>query len=280
MDGSGKANTGGFLRSHTRVRAPLIAGKGVGAIRVGFEREIWHRRDHRTETQFIFARPLLGAYQVVNVRERAGPANDPALRITARLRAVEEPAVASVRRPYAALALEGAARSHGGVPLSQHVFGVVWMIGSDKARPDALLRRHPRVCAPLVAGEDVGAIGIGFVRKGWNRRDHCAKTQFAFAQRLLGQFPTGNFLGKANNTSDVAVGSVPAARLPPHPLDRAIGPHKAIFVSPHDFALECAAVHCLPKFGNFGEKGVMRLAYNVSVSETVVRHPAATGGKV
>src|SRR5262245_49161218 len=140
MDGSGKANTGGFLRSHTRVRAPLIAGKGVGAIRVGFEREIWHRRDHRTETQFIFARPLLGAYQVVNVRERAGPANDPALRIPARLRAVEEPAVASVRRSYAALAIEGHARSHCGSPLSQYVIGLVRIISSDIARPGAFLR--------------------------------------------------------------------------------------------------------------------------------------------
>src|SRR5262252_460658 len=36
----------------------------------------------------------------------------------------------------------------------------------------------------------------------------------------------------------------------------------------------------LPTFRNFGEKGVMRLASNVSVSETVVRHPAATDGNV
>src|SRR5262245_65666078 len=36
----------------------------------------------------------------------------------------------------------------------------------------------------------------------------------------------------------------------------------------------------LPMFRNFGEKGVMRLASNVSVSETVVRHPAATDGNV
>src|SRR5215813_8757547 len=35
-----------------------------------------------------------------------------------------------------------------------------------------------------------------------------------------------------------------------------------------------------PMFRNFGEKGVMRLASNVSVLDTVVRHPAATGGKV
>src|SRR5215813_470070 len=35
-----------------------------------------------------------------------------------------------------------------------------------------------------------------------------------------------------------------------------------------------------PMFRNFGEKGVMRLAYNVSVFETVVRHPAATDGDV
>src|SRR5215468_7137883 len=186
MECLGIAYTGGFFRRHARVDTPLVAGEGVVTVHIGLECEARNGRDHRTETQFILARPLLGAYQVVNVRERAGPANDPALRIAARLRAVEEPAVASVRRPYAALALEGPARSHGDAPLSQYALGLVWMIGSDEARPGALLRRHTRECAPLVAGEDVGAIRIGFVQKDWNRRDHCAKTQFAFAQRLRG----------------------------------------------------------------------------------------------
>src|SRR5215475_14844333 len=99
MECPGKANTGGFLRRHTRVGAPLVAGEGVGTIRVGFEGKTWHRRDHRAESQFALAQRLLGMYQVVNVRERAGPANEPALGVAARLRAVEEPAVASVRRP-------------------------------------------------------------------------------------------------------------------------------------------------------------------------------------
>src|SRR5262245_13250347 len=106
MECSGKATPGGFFRRHSSVEAPLVAGEGVGAIRVGFERKIWHRRDHRAESQFILAHPLLGAYQVVNVHERAGPANDPALRIAGRQRAAEEPAVASVRCPYAVPALE------------------------------------------------------------------------------------------------------------------------------------------------------------------------------
>src|SRR5262245_48531485 len=131
MDGPCKANTGGLLRRHTRVGAPLVAGEGVGAIRVGFERKIWHRRDHRAESQFALAQRLLVLRQIVNVSERAGPANNPALRIAARQRAVEVPAVASVCRPYAALALEGHARSHGGAPLSQYVLGLVWMVGSD-----------------------------------------------------------------------------------------------------------------------------------------------------
>src|SRR5262245_11080649 len=73
---------------------------------------------------------------------------------------------------------------------------------------------------------------------------------------------------------------MPGTRLPPHPLDLAIGPHKAIFVSSHDSALEWGAVRCLRTFRNFAEKGVMRLASNVPVSETVVRHPASTGGNV
>src|SRR5262245_13119869 len=106
MDGPCKANTGGFLRRHTRVDAPLVAGEGVGAIRVGFERKIWHRRDHRAESQFALAQRLLGPHQIVNVHERAGPANDPALRIAGRQRAAEEPAVASVRSAYAVPALE------------------------------------------------------------------------------------------------------------------------------------------------------------------------------
>src|SRR5262245_2508308 len=173
MDGPCIAPPGGFLRRHTRVGAPLVAGEDVGAIRVGFERKIWHRRDHRAESQFALPQRLIGPHQIVNVRERAGPANDPALSVAARPGAVEEPAVASVRRPYAALSLEGHAPSHSGAPLSQYVLGFVWMIGSDKARPDALLRGHTRVCAPLVAGEDVGAIRISFVQEVWNRRDHC-----------------------------------------------------------------------------------------------------------
>src|SRR5262245_25191023 len=163
MECSGIAPPGGFFRRHTRVDEPPIAGEGVVTVHIGLECEARNGRDHRAETQFVLAGPLLGAYQVVNVRERAGPANDPALSIAAWAPAVEEPAVVSVRPPYAALALEGHAQSHGGAPLSQYVLGFIWMIGSDKARPGALLRRHPRICAPLVAGEDVGAVGIGFV---------------------------------------------------------------------------------------------------------------------
>src|SRR5262249_8348705 len=106
MECSGKASTGGFLRRHTRVGAPLVAGEGVGAIRVGFEGKIWHRRDHRAESQFALAQRLLGMYQVVNFQERAGRANDPPLSIAGRQRAAEEPAVASVSRPYAVPALE------------------------------------------------------------------------------------------------------------------------------------------------------------------------------
>src|SRR5262245_9899309 len=106
MECSGKARPGSFLRRHTSVGDPLVAGEGVGAIRVGFERKIWHRRDHRAESQFALAQRLLGPYQVVNVHERAGPTNDPALRIAGRQRAAEEPAVASVSRPYAVPALE------------------------------------------------------------------------------------------------------------------------------------------------------------------------------
>src|SRR5262245_12872787 len=160
MEGLGKACPGGLLRRHTRVCAPLVAGEGVVTVHIGLECEARNGRDHRTETQFILAQPLLGAHQIVNVRERSGPANDPALRIAARLRAVEEPTVASVRRPYAALALEGNARSHGGAPLSQYVLGLVWMIGSDKARPGGFLRRHTRVCEPLIADENVVTIFI------------------------------------------------------------------------------------------------------------------------
>src|SRR5262245_37099068 len=167
MECSGIAPPGGFFRRHTRVDEPPIAGEGVVTVHIGLECEARNGRDHRAETQFILAHPLLGAYQVVNVRERAGPANDPALRIAARLRAVKEPAVASVRSAYAALALEGHARSHGGSPLSQYALSLNWMISSDKARPGALLRRHTRVCAPLVADEDVSAIRIGLVRKVW-----------------------------------------------------------------------------------------------------------------
>src|SRR5262249_13053375 len=39
-------------------------------------------------------------------------------------------------------------------------------------------------------------------------------------------------------------------------------------------------MYFLPMFRNFGEKDVMRLAYNVSVFVIVVRHPAMTDGKV
>src|SRR4030095_10696356 len=106
MDGPCKANTGGFLRRHTRVDAPLVAGEGVIAVRVGFERKIWHRRDHRAESQFALAQRLISPHQIVNAHERAGPANDPALRIAGRQRTAEEPAVASVRRPHAAPDLE------------------------------------------------------------------------------------------------------------------------------------------------------------------------------
>src|SRR5215813_11173753 len=204
MERAGKAAPGGFLRRHTRVGAPLVAGEGVAAGRIALECEARNGRDHRTETQFILAQPLLGAYQIVNVRERASPSNDPSLRIASRLRAVEEPAVASVRRPYAALYFEGPARSHGGVPLIQYVLGLVWMVGSDKPRHGALLRRHARVCAPLVAGEDVRAIRIGFVRKIWNRRDHCAETQFARAQRFLGSILLGDVYASADLTKKVA----------------------------------------------------------------------------
>src|SRR5215475_569970 len=163
MECSGIAPPGGFFHRHTRVGEPPVAGESVVTVHIGLECEARNGRDHRTETQFILAHPLLCAYQVVNVRERAGPANDPAPSVAARLRAVEEPAVASVRRPYATLAIEGHARSHGGSPLSQYVIGLVRMIGADKARSGALLRRHTRVCSPLVAGKNIGAIRIGFV---------------------------------------------------------------------------------------------------------------------
>src|SRR4029078_5121854 len=98
---------------------------------------------------------LLDPYQVLNVRERACPTNDPALRIAARLRSVKEPAVASVDGAYAALALEGHAQSYGGAPLRQYVLGLVWVIGPDKAAPGVFRRRHTRVGEPLIAAEYV-----------------------------------------------------------------------------------------------------------------------------
>src|SRR5204863_120711 len=163
------------------------------------------RHDGR-QPLLAFAQRLLDPYQVLNVRERACPTHDPALGIAARLRAVEEPAVASVRGSIAALALEGHTRSHGGAPLRQCVLGLVWMIGPDKPPPGSLLRRHTGVGEPLVTGKSVIPVLIAFVGGTRNRRDHCAETQLACAQRLLNLLALMNIDARADIAEKVAAG--------------------------------------------------------------------------
>src|SRR5262249_1102029 len=149
-----------------------------------------------------FAQRLLDLYQALNVRERACPTNDPSLRISARRRPVEEPAVASVHRAYAALALERHTRSHGGTPLSQYVLGLVWVIGSDIAAPSCFLRRHTCVGEPLIADENVVTVGIRFEYKARNGRDHRTETQFILAQFFLGAYQVVNVRQRACPTHD------------------------------------------------------------------------------
>src|SRR5262245_6898580 len=105
MIGVDIATPGGLLGRHARVGEQLIAEETVVTILIRLECNTRNPRDHRAETQFILAQPLLSAYQVVNVRKRACPTHDPALSIVAWQRAVEEPVVASVRRTYAKTAL-------------------------------------------------------------------------------------------------------------------------------------------------------------------------------
>src|SRR5262249_2208825 len=133
-------------------------------------------------------------------------------RIAARLRAVEEPAVAAIRPAYAALALEGHARSHGGAPLSQYVFSLVWMIGPDIATPGGFFRGHTRVCEPLIADENVVTVRIRLVCKTRNRRDHRTETQFTLAQLLLGAYQVVNVRERTCPTHDAALSLVARQR--------------------------------------------------------------------